>query len=278
MEHYLSIATQKGQFSTTMVKAPLGQVLKESRSKAPEKKEDCWLVSNGYSDREPKYARAERNFEWIDTILLDVDNPQCDPTLLDEFRREYGRYCHFLWETASSSIERPKFRAILLLDRKIPWINEPQKFTKKAIHQAFGKWTDDNASWFFTPTKSKLSTFAVHPGKPYPSAEITDLVNLNMAMHEALKPSTASMWDDANMSMRRHSSNGWPYLDRWRNLPSVKYCLEGGLRKGERDDSINKACYAMRENGYASDISTFLDEIIVADEFKRKFRYKYLRK
>ena len=37
------------------------------------------------------------------------------------------------------------------------------------------------------------------------------------------------------------------------------------------------ACYGMRENGYASDISTFLNEIVVPNEFKIKFRNKYGR-
>jgi hypothetical protein len=270
MEHYLSVTIQSGQFSNTMVKAPLGQVLRESTRLAPQRKEDCWLVSNGYNDHGGKYTRAEHNFKWIDTILLDVDNPQGDPSLLDKFKCEHAQYDYLLWETASSSVERPKFRVILLLDKKIPWINEPQKFTKEAILQTFSRWTDDNASWFFTPTKSKLTTIFGNRGKPYPSANITNLVSLNEKLVEAMKPSTASKWDRANSSTRSHSSDGW------RNLPSVKRCLEG-LRKGERDEAINKACYGMRENGYASEIPRFLGEIVVPNEFKVKFKNKYAR-
>ena len=270
MEHYLSVTNDSGKFSNTMVKAPLGQILRESARKAPEKKEDCWLVSNGYNDRGGKYTRAEHNFDWIDTILLDVDNPQGDPSLLDKFKCEHAQYDYVLWETASSSVARPKFRVILLLDKKIPWINEPQKFTKAAILQTFSRWTDNKASWYFTPTKSKLDTFFGNRGKPYPSTNITNLVSLNEKLCEAMKPSTAGAWDKANMSPRTHSSEGW------RNLPSVKRCLDG-LRKGERDDAINKACYGMRENGYASDITTFLDEIIVSNEFRVKFKNKYAR-
>lgn len=270
MEHYLSVTIESGQFSNTMVKAPLKQVLMESTRLAPQRKEDCWLVSNGYNDHGGKYTRAEHNFEWIDTILLDVDNPQGDASLLDKFKREHAQYDYLLWETASSSVERPKFRVILLLDKKIPWINEPLKFTKEAIHQTFSQWTDDNASWFFTPTKSKLTTFFGNRGKPYPSADITNLVSLNEKLCEAMKPSTACAWDKMNISTRKHS------LERWRNLPSVKHCLEG-LRKGERDDAINKACYGMRKNGYASEIPKFLDEIVVPNEFKVKFKNKYAR-
>ena len=270
MEHYLSVTIESGQFSNTMVKAPLKQVLTESTRLAPQRKEDCWLFSNGYNDHGGKYTRAEHNFEWIDTILLDVDNPQGDPSLLDKFKCEHAQYDYVLWETASSSVDRPKFRVILLLDKKIPWINEPQKFTKEAILQTFSFWTDDKASWYFTPTKSKLTTFFGNRGKPYPSANITNLVSLNEKLCEAMKPSTASMWDRANSSTRSHSSDGW------RNLPSVKRCLEG-LRKGERDEAINKACYGMRENGYASEIPRFLDEILVPNEFRVKFKNKYAR-
>ena len=255
MEHYLSVTIESGAFSNTMVKAPLLQVLAESTRKAPQKKDDCWLVSNGYNDRGGKYTRAEHNFDWIDTILLDVDNPQGDPSLLDKFKCEHAQYDYVLWQTASSSVERPKFRVILLLDKKIPWINEPQKFTKEAINQTFSFWTDDKASWHFTPTKSK---------------NITNLVSLNEKVLEALKPSTAGAWDTTNISTRKHSMEGW------RNLPSVKRCLEG-LCKGERDNAINKACYGMRENGYATDIPIFLAEIDVPDEFKVKFKNKYAR-
>lgn len=122
-----------------MVKAPLKQVLVESTRLAPQRKEDCCLVSNGYNDRGGKYTWAEHNFEWINTILLDVDNPQSFPSLLDKFKCEHAQYDYVLWETASSSVDRPKFRVILLLDKKIPWINEPQKFTKDAIRQTFAR-------------------------------------------------------------------------------------------------------------------------------------------
>lgn len=92
-----------------------------------------------------------------------------------------------------------------------------------------------------------------------------------MKLQEAMKPSTASIWDKENASTRKPSPNGW------RNLSTVKHCIEG-LRKGERDVAINKACYAMRENGYASDIPTFLNEIDVPNEFKVKFKSKYARR
>ena len=65
-----------------------------------------------------------------------------------------------------------------------------------------------------------------------------------------------------------------PSKEGWRKLPSVKYCL-GGLTKGERDQSICKACYAMDKLGYREFIPEFIDELLVPQEFKLKFKNKY---
>lgn len=43
-------------------------------------------------------------------------------------------------------------------------------------------------------------------------------------------------------------------------MPSVKKCL-GGLLKGERDSSLNAACYAMKNCGYGGYIGEFLCEV-----------------
>ena len=72
-----------------------------------------------------------------------------------------------------------------------------------------------------------------------------------------------------NCDVERH-----PSKDNWRKLPSVKYCL-GGLTKGERDQSICKACYAMNKLGYREFIPEFIDELLVPQEFKMKFKNKY---
>jgi len=264
----VSISTIGGIYSNTMVRMPLADALKQTIANAPEKKEECWLISNGYSNISTKYTRAEHNFNRIDTILLDVDNPTSDPNLLKDFEREYQEYRYFLWETASSTSERPKFRVIILLDHSIEWINEPQKFTKQAILQTFSKWTDDKASWFFTPTRAKLGTFKCHSGIKYPASKIEFLVNLNKQLNESLKHSTGH--DIFNELTATRQTNP----DAWRNLPSVKYCLQG-LTKGERDISICKACYAMDKNGYGNHIGEFIDELMVPQEFKNKFKSKY---
>ena len=274
MEHYLSSNINCGTWGTLMVKTPLAEVLKDALANAPERKEDCRLVSNGYSDKMNKYTREEFNFTSLDTILLDCDNNKEHPDteLIDKFKDEHEPYSYFLWETASSTPSCPKFRAILLLDMKIEWINEPEKFTKHAIHQHFARWIDDKASWFFTPTRGKVSTFVAHKGKPYPSAPIVSLANLNRQIWDMKQMSKAASWDRNNLFMGRKQNP-----EGWRNLPSVKKCLEG-LHVGERDNSLNAACYAMNKNGYSESINTFLDEVSSVDEpTKRKFRNKYKR-
>ena len=57
-------------------------------------------------------------------------------------------------------------------------------------------------------------------------------------------------------------------------LINVKKCLDG-LHKGERDDSLNAACYAMDKNGYREHIREFLDEVFCERSIKEKFYRKF---
>ena len=275
MEHNISICLESGKCATTMMTMPLVPALKEALLKSPENKHDCWLLSNGYSGRGGKHTRAEHNFEWIDTILLDVDNGKnedpstWDRDLLEKFKKEHEAYDYFLWQTASSTIDRPKFRVIILLDRKIPWLNEPKKYTKNAIKQMFAKWTDDNASWYFSPTRGKLDTVEHHLGKPFPASKIEWMMNSMKQLEEALKPSSAEEWD-----LEKNHKTYEPNPDGWRNLPSVKKCLEG-LHVGERDNALCAACYAMDKNGYRNAIPQFLDEVVCDTAIKNKFKNRY---
>ena len=268
IEHNVSIDLSGGRECNVMEKKPLQEVLRKTLSLAPEDKHDCWLISNGYSDKGGYYTRAEFNFQWIDTILIDCDNDKesPDPTMLERFKEEFDKYAYFLWETASSTPACPKFRAIILLDRKIPWINEPEKFTKRAIKERFSRWTDDNASWYFTPTKSKVHTFIGHKGVLYPSYNITSLVTLYQQVWNATRHTEGFSCS--------HASPTTMNPEGWRRLPSVKKCLEG-LHKGERDNSLNAACYAMDNNGYHDRIGDFLNEVVCDESIKRKFRAKY---
>lgn len=265
MKHYISVTTDSTKYSKLMVKADLCEVLKEACHKAPDRKEDCWLISSGYSDDLPKYTREEFNFQYLDTMSIDCDNKGRDPRIIEKWREQMGEYQWVMWETASSTREHPRFRAIVMLDAKIPWINEPEKLTKKSIHSEFEEWDDDHASWFFTPNKAKLGTFYGNTGKPYPSYNILYRIRLQQTIAQAnLKPL------ESCVKSRRETPDGW------RHLPSVKKCLDG-LCIGERDNALCAACYAMDKNGYKEHIPEFLDECVVESSFKDKWRKRYSR-
>ena len=268
MEYYVSISTKNGNESRLMKRQKLSEALKFIIEHPYAEKCDCWLLSNGYKDTTGLYTREEFNFQWIDTIMLDVDNDKEKPNtnLLEQFKKEYEPYTYFLWESASSTEVCPKFRVIIPLDRRVAWYNEPIKFTKKAVLNTFGKYHDNKASWYFSPTTAKVGTFVAHRGKPYPASVLENKVKVDM-MFAQLEEQEREIKEIRNKPRKRNP-------DGWRNLPSVKKCLDG-LHVGERDNSINAACYAMNKNGYRSSINEFLDEVLVEESIKAKFRGKY---
>lgn len=188
MNYYVSVnITQGNDGDAEMVKMPLAQALRESMMKAPEDKHDCWLMSHGYSSFSNEYHRCEDNFNRIDTILLDFDNEQeitrddgttekvvFDKDLMRKFEEEYKQYDFIIWESASSTKEWPKFRVIFLLDKPIEFVIEDGvKYTKKAILSIFAKFKPDkSASWYFTPTKSKVNTVRRNRGIPFQSSKV----------------------------------------------------------------------------------------------------------
>lgn len=79
MEHYVSISTTHGNESRLMKRLPLADALKFILANPYEGKCDCWLLSNGYKDTNGLYTREEFNFQFIDTVMLDVDNDEENP-------------------------------------------------------------------------------------------------------------------------------------------------------------------------------------------------------
>jgi hypothetical protein len=131
---------------------------------------------------------------------------------------------------------------------------------------------DEKASWFFTPTLDKLPTIFDHvAGHWFPCETIQREIEKAKSL-ETQKKSIMAI-----AQMRRHPTC---HVERnaegWRYLPSVKKCLEG-LSKGERDNALCAACYAMDKNGYRDAIPQFLDECVVDYSFKTKWRRRYSR-
>lgn len=269
-KHLISVNIEAGITDNVMVRMILEDAMREVCEKAPKQKADCWLISNGYSISTSRYERKENNFQWIDTVLLDVDNKSSDPNLLNEFRDEYSNYEYWLWETASSKPECPKFRVIFPLDKHVEWINSPSKITKNAIKQHFGKYTDDNASWYFSPVSGKLDTVIHHIGHEYPSSKL--LSEMDEIKHNMETSLLASNIRQSLQSYRGGIRERNP--DGWRFIPCVKKCLDG-LSEGERDKSLHAACWVMDKYGYKDKIPQFLDEVVCDRSVKAKFYRRF---
>ena len=271
----LSFAVERGTNSTQLEKADFTtkQLADYLISEAPktEEKTDAYLISNGYSN-EDTCGRKEENFTEINSILLDCDNEQADKDLLKKFDCEYFQLEKVVYQTASSTSEKPKFRVIIPLDEPISLTgNIKMRHIKKAVAKIFEKYTDPKASWFFTPTKDKIETIKYYSGQAFKSWDLIQKANEFTAV-EAL--------DNACFEEKAKLYNG-DNPEGWRNFQAVKDCFTD-LREGNRDDLINAACYAMQKNNFTkADIREFLSEIPpVGKDFKDiivKFTNKYCR-
>lgn len=269
MKHYISVCAERGASCPVAGRVELGEAmgLLSTEELAVDDKTNSILLFNGYKNTDERYARLERELDRFSTIFLDVDNKQSDPRLLDEFKGVMGDYDYWLYETYSSTPERPKFRVIIPMDAELKW----DRNAKAAIFRLFQKFADDKASWFFSPTLNKLETVTHHEtGREFPARLVKKYID-ELASQEQME-ATAKVLRYMRNGLRRETFGHNP--EGWRHLPSVKKCLEG-LHVGERDTALCAACYAMDRNGYRSSIPQFLDECCVDREFKNKFRNKY---
>lgn len=224
------------------------------------------LIFNGYNNELQNYERKEENITHIDTIFLDVDNPQCDKDILNKFHEEMEKYWHLTYETYSSTNDRPKFRAILLLDKPIKW----EKAVKESIFNTFKGYADEKASWFFAPSINKIETIDIRKGESFPSTRLEK--EIARAKEKEVWERNRIFFNQLRYENHSHDNSHNDY----HNLPSVKHCLNG-LVKGERDSSIHAACYAMNKNGYSNqDIHEFIDSLVgIPNDMKTKFKNRY---
>ena len=268
MKHYISICADLR--STTATKCDLFEwsVLVTQPQFAKKNKEDSMLVFNGYCSTENEYPRKESSLNKTSSIFIDCDNPSSDPNIIDKWRERMSGYDYLIYETASSTPERPKFRAIIPMDGEVDW----NKYVKRAVFNMFSEFADPKASWFFSPTLDKLDTIEENTtGRWFPAHVVVE------------QATRLKQLDDDSASLRaltqlRHTLGRTVEFKQnsegWRNLPSVKKCLEG-LHVGERDNALCAACYAMDKRGYRSSIREFLDECDVEIEFKNKWKSRY---
>ena len=269
MNHFISICSSRGAYAPHSKKVVFEKIfpLLCSPKIASEKKENSILIFNGYSSMLSTYARRESEVDRFSTIFLDVDNEEKNPNIIDDFKKEFQQFDFYLYETFSSTKEHPKFRAIILLDEELTW----SKSAKKAIFKTFKHYADEKASWFFSPTKNKLGTVHHNEGKLYPASKLKEKIE-EEERRERMKRT--------NQIIKQFQINTWMKNNNiekklsWRNLPSVKHCLDG-LVVGERDSSINSACYALLKNGYKDFIHEFLSEVSCDSSILSKFAKRY---
>ena len=229
---------------------------------------ELWHTYSGII--KPKCCKALRKEE----LPIEVDfYVVFDKDLMKKFEEEYKQYDYIIWESASSTKEWPKFRVIFLLDKPIEFVIEDGvKYTKKAIISIFSKFKpDQKASWYFTPTKSKVATVRRNKGIPFPSERLSWMTTSMMKTRQLYNTLNEHKLKELRTEHERNP-------DGWRNLPSVKRCLDG-LVQGERDSKLNQACYAMKKLGYGDKIIEFIEEVELTSnlpkDMVRKFKNKY---
>ena len=275
MEHYFSYMIEGGRAAKKSLRLSIEESFNilwtPEHTKAIEKGTGS-LMAMGYDNtKESLDERKEALFTHMSVMMIDCDNLTYDKDIMNKFSDYLTNYEYWTYESASSTPDRPKFRAIVPLDAEIEWT----QFNKKAIGHLFSMFVDEGASWFEEPLLPKLNTIIHHKGKLFPSKILSKIIeDLKRQYEEAESSRQFNELKFSLYKMRHPEQNS----SSWRNLPSVKKCLSG-LSKGERDSSINAACYAMNKNGYGRNISEFLDEISMTSNLPRdminKFKQKY---
>lgn len=260
MKHMISINPHFGRTVPEMRRMHLDDALDYTIKNAPANKFDCWLMASGYSSKTEVYHRGEDCFDCIDTILLDFDNEDedgnvYDKDLLTNFEKEFAQYDHIVWESASSKEDHPKFRAIFLLDKTIPYLqSDGVKYTKRAILSIFSKYRPDRgASWYFTPTLSKVCTVKRTNGIPFPSLRVEWLANSMMKtdmMNTAKFSVNQKNEGECNSELRNRD---------WHNLRNVQN--NAVLIQGQKRNQLISMLGSLHKAGYdKSDAYALLDE------------------
>lgn len=274
MTHYISVCEDSGIKAETAIRVPLYEAVEYFPSLARLNKTDNTLLFGGYFNLPNSYSRLEgQDFMKMNVVLIDCDNGEnnkpytWDKDIIQKFKDDMKNYQYVLWETFSSTPERPKFRALIPLDATLDYTKD----VKQAVFQVFRDYADAKASWFFAPDTRHLPTiYNKKDGVLFPSACIRKLADENASLRRRFDAEI-----ERRATMRKLVGNGAEHNpEGWRNLPSVKKCLEG-LHVGERDNSLCAACFAMDQNGYRDAIPQFLDECFVDREFKNKWMNRY---
>ena len=268
MKHYISVCAERGINCPVAGKVELEEAMNllSTEKLAVDDKENSILLFNGYKNTDERYARLERELDRFSTIFLDIDNNQKDPKLLDEFKDVMKNYDYWLYETFSSTPDRPKFRVIIPIDKEMNWDGD----AKAAIFHTFSRFADERASWFFSPTLNRLDTVIHHEtGREFPASVIEKKVASIRATRQMEHDRAFLRRVKWNMTPHEYNPEGW------RNFQTVKECLGHTLPPHGRHDPLFRACSAMSLNGYKEAIPQFLSEVDAPMNHKREMMNQF---
>lgn len=91
------------------------------KAKRGENKKSSPLISPAIYH--PDTTRANKNvIEWAGWAAVDVDDHEFKGNLEDELRSRFGSWYYVCYSTASSTVDKPKFRLVFPLDKPVPAI------------------------------------------------------------------------------------------------------------------------------------------------------------
>lgn len=274
MTHYISVSIEQGTSACDAMRVPLNEVVGYFPTLARTNKTDNTLLFGVYLDLPNNYERKgleEHPGARINTLFIDCDNGEkelphtWDRNIIEKFRADMKDYCYIIWETFSSTPERPKFRALIPLDKTIQY----NKFIKRAVVDVFADYADKQATWYFAPDAEHISTVEFHMGDDLKLFSADTLVRI---ANKKQSEQNFRNWDwQIRNACQGCSNQNTP--DGWRQLKLVKKCLEG-LMEGERDKTLNAACFLLWKLGYQEHIREFLDCVDLPMSIKKKFYNK----
>lgn len=254
MKHYISVGTDAK--SNECAKVALDEALRFLLvpENASEEK-GGWLFHPAYNENEDNYKRWESQMDRFSTIMIDCDNKNKDPDIINKWYEAMGGYDFIIYETHSSTKEMPKFRAIIPMDEELQW----SKNAKSVIFNTFHQFTDDKATWYFAPTRNKLDTIRANKvGRKFPARllkEKIDTLNLIAQIQNNQRELEQTKWAERKAlgMVKEHERKDY------HELPLIQEYFSAV--KGERNSSAHKAACSMFARGYEDyEIKSMLGE------------------
>ena len=227
----LSIGVKSGKYETKMITTNWGKIIK----KEAQKKEDSYLISEGYSDSEI-YSRnystqSKDSFRYVDCLILDID----DGLTIDEFQEQYKAYKYLLYTTWSHSKEHNKFRVILPMSERIEIYGRGNLYVK-AKRRLFPAQDVDCSLCYFAPSLS--SEIIINSGERYNSRIVYETM-LRIEGEEMIK----EQYEQQGKSNVKTSSTDDSKMRYWdKCVETINECPNG-----ERNITIFKCVSQLKE-------------------------------